>query len=75
MRRRGLSPSRGTSSRCSKSSYPSDKTRFFRWETVSLVSLVYFVYEVLLGEMRGNTKKVGLTTMVALAVFGLKGMI
>jgi UDP-GlcNAc:undecaprenyl-phosphate GlcNAc-1-phosphate transferase len=39
------------------------------------VILLLFSYEVLLGEMRGKIKKVGLTTMVALAIFGLKGII
>jgi UDP-GlcNAc:undecaprenyl-phosphate/decaprenyl-phosphate GlcNAc-1-phosphate transferase len=39
------------------------------------VILLLFSYEVVLGEMRGNVKRVGYTTMAALAVFGLKGIL
>ena len=39
------------------------------------IILLLFSYEVVLGEMRGNVKKVGFTTMAALAVFGLKGIL
>jgi UDP-GlcNAc:undecaprenyl-phosphate GlcNAc-1-phosphate transferase len=39
------------------------------------VILLLFSYEVLLGEMRENIKKLGLTTMAALLVFGLKGFL
>ena len=39
------------------------------------VIILLFSYEVLLGEMRGKVGRVGLTTMAALAIFGLKGII
>jgi UDP-GlcNAc:undecaprenyl-phosphate/decaprenyl-phosphate GlcNAc-1-phosphate transferase len=39
------------------------------------VIILLFSYEVLLGEMRGNVRGVAVTTMAALAVFGLKGII
>jgi UDP-GlcNAc:undecaprenyl-phosphate GlcNAc-1-phosphate transferase len=42
--------------------------------TVEVITLL-FSYEVLLGEMRGNVRGVAMTTMAALAVFGLNGII
>ncbi|MBN2034916.1 MAG: undecaprenyl/decaprenyl-phosphate alpha-N-acetylglucosaminyl 1-phosphate transferase [Deltaproteobacteria bacterium] len=42
---------------------------------IAKVTLLFFSYEVLLGEMRGNVRGVAVTTMVALAVFGVKGLI
>jgi UDP-GlcNAc:undecaprenyl-phosphate/decaprenyl-phosphate GlcNAc-1-phosphate transferase len=38
------------------------------------VIVLLFSYEVVLGEMRGNVKKAALTTVAALAVFGLRGI-
>jgi UDP-GlcNAc:undecaprenyl-phosphate/decaprenyl-phosphate GlcNAc-1-phosphate transferase len=39
------------------------------------VIILLFSYEVLLGEMRGRVRGVAVTTMIALAVFGVKGLL
>lgn len=38
------------------------------------VIILLFSFEVLLGEMRGRLRGAAVTTMIALAVFGLKGL-
>jgi hypothetical protein len=37
--------------------------------------MLYFSYEVLMGELRGKTGKVALVTMASLAVIGVKGLL
>lgn len=44
-------------------------------EMAAKVILLLFSYEVLLGEMRGNVKKAALTTMAALLIFGIRGIL
>ncbi|HTZ40373.1 MAG TPA: hypothetical protein VMB77_09455, partial [Syntrophales bacterium] len=39
------------------------------------IIMLYFSYEVLMGELRGKTGKVALVTMASLAVIGVKGLI